>query len=53
MPWGNEDDVDKIVWRLLKPIRAKHNAEVARLKTKIEKLETRLKQMLDNCDQLR
>jgi len=53
MPWGNEDDVDRLVRQALKPVRAKHKAEVARLKAKIEKLETRLKQMLDNCDQLR
>lgn len=42
MSWGTEEDVDKIVRRLLKPIRARHRAEVARLEAKIERLEAEL-----------
>ncbi len=42
MSWGTEEDVEIIVRRLLKPIRAKHKAQVDRLKARIEKLKEEL-----------
>jgi DNA-binding Xre family transcriptional regulator len=42
MSWGNEDDVDKIVRQLLKPIRVRHKNEVKKLKEKIAVLEEAL-----------
>ncbi len=57
MSWGNEDDVYATVRKLMRPIRAKHKAEVARLKARIAKqddiieiLRTRLDRALERAD---
>lgn len=48
MAWGSEEDVDRLVRAKLKVIRAKHKAEVQKLKDKIEVLQMRLDNLLDS-----